>query len=63
MTVTVTESLLVAAVRSKMDCLSGISSVSNSSFNSYGSSDTILTEPLVMNSSVFLNNSIVYGSR
>ncbi|XP_030603447.1 dystonin isoform X3 [Archocentrus centrarchus] len=36
---------------------------SNSSFGSYGSGDTIYTEPLQINSSVFLNNNIAYGSR
>lgn len=46
-----------------MAYLSGISSVSNSSFTSFGSNDTVLTEPLQINSSVFLNNNIAYGSR
>ncbi|XP_051272617.1 dystonin isoform X17 [Dicentrarchus labrax] len=46
-----------------MAYLSGISSVSNSSFTSFGSNDTILSEPLQINSSVFLNNNIAYGSR
>ncbi|CAN9499905.1 unnamed protein product [Ophioblennius macclurei] len=42
---------------------SGISSVSNSSFTSYGSNDVRLSEPLQINSSVFLNNNIAFGSR
>ncbi|XP_038593005.1 dystonin isoform X13 [Micropterus salmoides] len=46
-----------------MAYLSGISSVSNSSFTSFGSYDTVHTEPLQINSSFFLNNSIAYGSR
>ncbi|XP_078128914.1 dystonin isoform X7 [Sander vitreus] len=46
-----------------MAYLSGLSSVSNSSFTSFGSDDTALTEPLQINSSVFLNKNIVYGSR
>uniref|UniRef100_A0A3Q3IER5 SH3 domain-containing protein n=1 Tax=Monopterus albus TaxID=43700 RepID=A0A3Q3IER5_MONAL len=46
-----------------MDCFSGVSSVSNSSFTSFGSSDNVFNEPLHLNSSVFLNNSIAYGSR
>ncbi|TKS85463.1 Dystonin 230 kDa bullous pemphigoid antigen 230/240 kDa bullous pemphigoid antigen [Collichthys lucidus] len=45
-----------------MAYLSGISSVSNSSFTSFGSNDTILSEPLQINSSVFLNNNIAFGS-
>lgn len=50
-------------VWSKMAYLSGFSSVSNSSFTSFGSNDTALTEPLQINSSVFLNNNIAFGSR
>lgn len=48
-----------------MAYFSGISSVSNSSFTSFGSNDTLVTgpEPLQINSAVFLNNSIAYGSR
>ncbi|KAL7384250.1 hypothetical protein ABVT39_026968 [Epinephelus coioides] len=46
-----------------MAYLGGFSSVSNSSFTSFGSNDTAHTEPLQINSSVFLNNNIAYGSR
>ncbi|XP_054886086.1 dystonin isoform X4 [Poeciliopsis prolifica] len=47
-----------------MAFLSRTSTVSNSSFNtSFGSCDSILTEPLQINSSVFLNNNLAYGSR
>uniref|UniRef100_A0A3Q1EQJ7 Dystonin-like n=1 Tax=Acanthochromis polyacanthus TaxID=80966 RepID=A0A3Q1EQJ7_9TELE len=44
-----------------MAYLSGISSISNSSFTSCASSDAVITEPLEMNSSVFLNNNILGG--
>lgn len=50
-------------MKSEMAYMSRISSLSSSSFTSFGSSDTILTEPLQMNSSFFLNNSIAFGSR
>ncbi|XP_047191316.1 dystonin isoform X4 [Scophthalmus maximus] len=46
-----------------MAYFSGISSVSNSSFTSFGSNDSVHAEPLQINSSVFLNNNITYGSR
>uniref|UniRef100_A0A3Q2DDV9 Dystonin n=1 Tax=Cyprinodon variegatus TaxID=28743 RepID=A0A3Q2DDV9_CYPVA len=47
-----------------MAYLSRTSTFSNSSFNtSFGSCDSILTEPFQINNSVFLNNNLAYGSR